>query len=351
MKRIKQMQEFLKMKNVDWLVIDTPISLFYLTGLDLSFGQLWINAKDAMLFVDGRYMEIAKKTSPCPVDIFEEKKVLSFLAFCVSYKKIAFDSFHTSYSRVEEMQEFVKKGGQNFSLVPLMDPLRFFRVKKEKKELKLLKKAADLTYEAMEHCRLLLKEGITEKEVAIEFEFFCKKKGAENVSFAPIIAFGKNSSMPHHNSSDTPLKEGDIVLMDLGIVVDHYCSDITRCFFFGKKDFFLSDLYTTVKEAQKVALALCRPGVRTKELDEAAYLFVAKKGYGKNYLHALGHGVGLEVHEYPRIRREGKDKDIFLEEGMVITIEPGLYFSKKGGVRYEDTIVITADGFENFYPI
>jgi Xaa-Pro aminopeptidase len=195
-----------------------------------------------------------------------------------------------------------------------------------------------------------LKKGITEKEVARRFEIFCLEKGAEGLSFTPIIAFGKNGAMPHYRSQDVVLKEGDAVLIDIGVVLDNYHSDMTRVLFYKKKNRYLSHLYEIVKKAQKNALKLCRPGVKLKELDLAARKVMREEKVEDLFLHSLGHGIGLQTHEFPRIKYNGDDRDVVLQSGMVFTVEPGLYVPGKGGVRYEDTIVITPSGYKNFYP-
>ncbi len=191
---------------------------------------------------------------------------------------------------------------------------------------------------------------MTELEVARALEIYCLKNGAEGMSFESIIAFGKNSALPHHHPGNTKLKENDIALFDLGVILNGYCSDMTRVDFVGKGNSTLRKLYDVNRAAQKVALAKCRPGVKLKELDQAARRVMASAELEELFIHNLGHGVGLEVHESPSISSKGIDRNVMLEEGMAITIEPGLYLPGKGGVRYEDTIVITAKGYVNLYP-
>jgi Xaa-Pro aminopeptidase len=185
--------------------------------------------------------------------------------------------------------------------------------------------------------------GMTEKEAALLFETYCLNNGADKLAFEPIICFGKNSALPHHHRDDTKWKKGDLVLMDLGVMVDGYCSDMTRVNFFNCEDKLLQEFNILVKEAYDAAVALCKGGVHLNDVDRAARKIFEKHGVDKYFLHRLGHGVGLEIHEYPRI---GKDENVILQPNMLITIEPGLYKENIGGIRYENTLIITKDGCE-----
>ncbi|MES2122808.1 MAG: M24 family metallopeptidase, partial [Chlamydiota bacterium] len=200
------------------------------------------------------------------------------------------------------------------------------------------------------HMQKEIKAGISEKELALIFEVFCLQNGAEAMAFDPIVAFGPNSAMPHYRSQDVPLCKGDIVLIDIGVVREKYHSDMTRVHFFQGADPEMQRLYAIARKAQRKALEHCRPGVRVGMLDEAARDVLRDEGVEELFVHSLGHGIGLETHEYPRIKATGESKDMHLEVGMAITVEPGLYIPGKGGVRYEDTVVITPNGYRNFYP-
>ncbi|NGX47987.1 MAG: hypothetical protein K1000chlam3_01373, partial [Chlamydiae bacterium] len=212
-----------------------------------------------------------------------------------------------------------------------------------------MKKSAKFAYAAYEYIRKKVRPGVTEIELAKQLELYCLKNGAESMSFEPIVAFGKNTALPHHHPGKTKCKENDIILFDLGVMLEAYASDMTRMDFIGKVDPKLRQLHDINKAAQQVALSKCRPGVALKELDLAARRVMKNAGLEEYFIHSLGHGIGLEVHEYPRIKFDGPDRNLKLEAGMAITIEPGLYLSGKGGVRYEDTVVITPKGYVNLY--
>jgi len=327
--------------NVDALIINDPVDIFYFTKVKISLGHLIIEKDCLTLYVDGRYFEKCQKQALCAVKLFDETQLVAHVN---SFKKVGFDSHFWTV-------DIFSKNKKRFQvdLVPIASPTKMKRVIKTKEEISLMKKAASLNKQAIEYAFSLLKEEITEKEIALEFECFAKKHGAEDLSFATIVAFGRNSSRPHHETGDTRLKKGDIVLIDCGVSYNKYQSDMTRCMFFGDPDPKLQEFYEIVKKAQKKAIEMCRPGIVIQDLDKAAREFISSYGYEKLFCHGLGHGVGLLVHEYPAVNQKGSDSLDILQENMVITIEPGIYEPGLGGVRYEDTILITKNGYENFY--
>lgn len=338
------MQKRLEGSGLDAFLIERPLDLFYFTGIKLSVGKLLVGSKECHLLVDGRYIQIAKEKSPFPSTLDSAN---AFLQFCQSQniQKVGFDGGNTSYHR---FLQFEKLKGLAFA--PADAIYKSIRGVKDPDEIAKMKKSAVLLWEGFNFICSLLKEGISEKTVAKAFEVFCLQKGADGLSFEPIIAFGANGAMPHYRSQDVLLKDGDAVLIDIGVVLDSYHSDMTRVVFFGKADPRLHHLYEIAKRAQRAALDLCRPGTHFKELDIAARKVMREEGVEELFVHSLGHGIGLETHEFPKIRFDGEDKDVVLETGMVFTVEPGLYEPGIGGVRYEDTVVITPQGYKNFYP-
>ncbi len=339
---LDRMQATLKVNGVDALIIEKPIDLFYLTGLQLSLGTLIISKKGARLFVDGRYLAFAKKNGPCP----SEKTTVDALKKTLSlFSRIGFDAAETSHARWETLKKLTTN-----ELIPVKKPTDTVRAIKTPTEIKALKKSAALLWKGFLYLKKQLKVGITEKKAASLFEIYCLEHGAEKMAFDPIVAFGKNTAYPHYRPGNVRLKKGDTVLIDIGVVVDHYHSDMTRTIFFGTPDKRALLIAAVVKEAHDAALRLCKPGVKVGELDKAACSIIKKAGLESHLAHSLGHGVGLEIHEFPRLKFQGEDHDVILREGMVITIEPGLYWEGVGGHRYEDTIVITKKGYDNWYP-
>ena len=325
-------------------IIQEPVDLFYLTGLSLSHGAMIAAHGKVALFVDGRYIQAAQESSPVPVALYEDKNMRTFLGK-KPLETLGFDALTTRFADYERLQKLFP----NVKLKPFPGILREIRLIKDLGEVSAMRKSARLAWKGFEFLKKRLRVGVTEQELVLEFEIFCRKHGADKLAFDPIIAFGANSAMPHYHPGKTRLKRGDIVLIDIGVVIQSYHSDMTRTVFFGKPDPLLKRWAEIVKEAHGAALKICKPGTKLGALDAAARKVMASEGVENYFLHSLGHGVGLEIHEYPRIKATGVDKELILEPGMAITIEPGLYLPGKGGIRYEDTVIVTKKGHENLY--
>lgn len=329
-KRLHLLRE--KLSGDNFLVEDS-ISLFYLTGLELSAGVLIVTPESGRLYVDGRYFEVASQTSFLEVFPIEENDPF------VSLKTLSFNQDNTPYKRFKELKE------KGLNLTPLNDPVSELRMIKDSDELELLRKASKLGVEGFEYAASLLREGITELEVAIELDIFWKRQGGKGVAFDPIIAFGATSSMPHYRPQQRLLETNNIVLMDMGVTLNNYHSDMTRVVFFGDVKPELKKIHTIVYEALHRALDLCKPGCPIGSVDKAARDHIEANGY--KLPHSLGHGIGLEVHEAPYMRNKKPWDKTLLQPGMVVTVEPGIYIPNLGGIRLEDTIIITPDGYEN----
>ena len=338
--RLSNFRHHFEKMGVEGFIIENPVDIAYFTGLSLSRGRLLIGPQKALLFVDGRYSESAKTHSPIPVKPLENQALIDALKDQQEVKQWGFDT-GLSVAMALKLQEL-------FGKIPLKgvdQPTDCVRLIKDERELELIEKSAELLWRGFLYLRGRLREGVQEKELAREFEFYVKTEGAEALSFTPIVAFGDHSALPHHRSGSRTLKRGDLVLLDLGVVLEGYASDMTRVIFFGDVAERLQEIYKCVRRAHQAALDLCAPGALISSLDLAA-----RKEMGddeKYFVHSLGHGIGLEVHEAPRISKE-RDKET-LKEGMVITIEPGLYLPGLGGVRYEDMVVITKSGYRNLF--
>lgn len=303
------------MKSKAYL-IDDPIDLFYLTGLHMSKGQLLVKKHSARLSVDSRYSEIAQKLIHVTVAPIKWKGEI----VGIDENKMTHASFRA-----------LKKSGAKPR--PMQNPCEALRAQKDQGEIKAVQKSAAVVLKAATYLKGLLKVGITEKEVARLFIQYAQTY-AEGPSFAPIVAFGKNGSMPHYTPGDVKLKNHQMVLLDLGVMFDGYASDITRTFPFGEAPKKMADIHALVKKAKDLAISLVKPGVTFKELDQEV-----RKVFGpleKYFVHNLGHGIGLEVHENPRAEP--------FKENMIITIEPGLYLSGIGGVRLEEMVLVTKEG-------
>ncbi len=338
--RLDRVKEVIRSSECEAFLVENTINLYYLTGINLSAGQMVIKTEgDSVLLVDSRYFELCKNKASVPV-LLSEKNTLDKVLNGV--KKVAFDSETITYQNFLNLKMQLK----DQTLVPLKNPIQKIRAIKEPQEIILLREAAFLGEEGFQYAKSLLKDEISELEVALELEIFWKRKGAQGLAFEPIIAFGENSAMPHHRASDKRLKKGMTVLIDIGVKWKGYHSDMTRTFFWGDPPQVMHDIYDIVQEAQKRALTLCKPNTLIGDLDSTARDYIALSGYGQNFLHSLGHGVGLEIHEWPLIRKTEPYQSLPLQPGFVITIEPGIYLQGIGGVRIEDTVAITSTGCE-----
>ena len=215
---------------------------------------------------------------------------------------------------------------------------------KTKEEIELLRKAAKVGSEVFKYIIPEIKRGITESEIAAKMEEFASKaEGYDDLSFPPIIASGPNSALPHAPLSEREIQEGDFLTIDFGVVINGYCSDMTRTFLIGEPSAKQREIYNIVKESQQKGLEAVRDGALSKDIDFASRSIIDNAGYGEYFIHTTGHGIGTEVHESPRV---AKDNETIMKTDMAVTIEPGIYIEEFGGVRIEDTVIITNTGCE-----
>jgi Xaa-Pro aminopeptidase len=344
-KRLSSLSTLVSNLEADILIITNEKDLFYLTGMNLSAGALFATHNKQTLYVDGRYFESCAKNTPVETKLMKEHPLINFLEdnnFNDSMS-FAFDSLSTNYKEFQKISTLLKKNNPSHSLVPLSSPTKYLRIIKSPEEQKVIAESCELACKGVDFVCSILNEGITEIEVARELEIFFLKNGADKLAFSPIIAFGNNSSKPHYTPGNVPLEKNQPILMDFGTNVNHYCSDMTRVVFYGDASDKMQEIYNIVLEAQLKSIQCLKPGVSTKEVDEQARSHIESAGYKEAFMHSIGHGIGLEVHEDPFFSTRSKS-ELLLEEGMVITIEPGIYLPEIGGVRIEDTVLITKNG-------
>lgn len=351
-RRIRKIQKQLGNLGVDALFITNPVDLFYITGLMVSAGALLITQIDIWLLVDSRYMESASGCLSSSHVV--QKKSMSLYELLVlqsgkGLKKIGFDSTQESVLALaqykKELKQYVQEQNETTTLLPLIQPLATIRAIKEDTEIKRIKAACSLCVEGFNYIQEYICEGVTEKELARRLEIYWLTRCADRVAFDSIIAFSSNSSMPHYRPQNRCLRKGDIILVDIGVTLNGYCSDMTRMISFGLENEKLYEIHSIVKEAQDLAFKKAAIGVALRDLDAIARDYIEKHGYGAHFIHSLGHGLGLDVHEWPIIKSTAARSEV-LQEGMCITIEPGIYLPKIGGVRIEDTVLITKSGPE-----
>jgi Xaa-Pro dipeptidase len=251
--------------------------------------------------------------------------------------KVAIEKEHMNVERYEQLSTLFPHAVS----VSAEEKLRTLRMIKDERELKIIEEACALADYAIEVGCSEIAEGKTELDVLNAVEFALKKKGVTEMSFSTMVLTGVNAASPHGNPGQTKIKKGDLVLFDLGVVVERYCSDITRTVAYGDIDDKQIEIYETVLKAQLAAIEASVPGVTAAEVDQTARKIISDAGYGEYFPHRLGHGLGISVHEYPSLT---ETNPLIIEAGMVYTIEPGIYVPEVAGVRIEDDVFITSDG-------
>ncbi|MCX8064774.1 MAG: Xaa-Pro peptidase family protein [Candidatus Hydrogenedentes bacterium] len=339
--RLSKLREILQKNKCDAFVNFSAVENRYFSGFTGSTSCLVIGTFGNLIFTDFRYEEqVYTEVRNFSIRIVSknlEEEVIAFLKDS-RLKKLAIISEKTNLRFYERLKS------EDFEIYRVDDDISSMRMIKDNNEISLIKKACEITYTSLEKALGIVREGISEREIAGYIEYQFKLNGAEAIGFDTIVLFGAKSSLPHGKPSDNKLKPGDVILIDCGCVYKGYHSDITRTFVFGAiPGVWFENIYQITKEAQSNALKFLKDDVSCKEIDYEARRCIAKRGFGMFFGHGLGHGVGLEIHELPRLN---KDSNSNLKSGVVVTIEPGIYLPGKGGVRIEDTVVITEEGCE-----
>jgi len=341
-KRVDKIRNILKQYNCDAFISLCPIYNRYFSGFTGSTSALLVTLEKSYFLTDFRYEEqVGKEVFNFTVIIVSGELVNNLFQLINSLKiqKIAIHTEKISLQLAEKIKENCK-----VELVGINDALSQLRMVKEGFEIETIRNACKITETSIYNCMSALKEGVTEREIASRIDYEFRLQGADGSAFETIVLFGKNSSLPHGKPGDKKLSIGDIVLIDCGCIYKGYCSDLTRTFVLGViPGTWFIDMYETVLSAQLSALSVLCPGKYSNEIDNIARSYISGKGFGKYFGHGLGHGVGMEIHEPPRLNT---DSSSILKEGFIITIEPGIYIPDKGGVRIEDTVLITNDGYE-----
>ena len=332
-------------EQIDAVYITDPYNMRYLSGFAGGEGALFITREECVLITDSRYTEAAGTESDFTV--IEENRsrrretILQEICQEEEIRVIAYEDLCLTVAAFLKLRENLPMVSRWVPVGKEADSLR--RIK-TKEEIALLQHAEAIGDTAFKDLLKILKTGMTELEVAAELEYLLKKHGAERLSFETIAASGPNSSMPHAVPTNRKIAEGDFLTLDFGCCYQGYCSDMTRTVAFGSITSHQVELYDTVLRAQKAALAVIHSGITGGEADLAAREIIEGAGYGEYFGHALGHSVGLFIHEEPRL---GPGVQDILEPGMAVTVEPGIYLPEKYGVRIEDLVVVTENGCRN----
>ena len=355
-RRLFSLRSLLAYHQLDGIIIASPANIYYYSGFSGEDSWLFIGRSAIGLLTDGRYTEQAAKECP-EVPVFCQGgnhgnwvTLLAEICQQENIQKLAFEGAVFTFQQFVEMRDGLNPNEkQQVLLYDAKELLLQGRLIKEEEELECLRKVAAIGDDVMKMIEKYLRPGITEKEIAREIDYAFLSLGAERTSFPTIVAAGKNGAKPHAKPSDYLLKAGDLVTMDFGGVYQGYCGDMTRTVAIGYADEKQKELYQLVLQAQTYAVANLRAGMTTHEADALARDIIADAGYGEYFSHSLGHGVGLEIHEHPFVRKNGQE---VLAVGQVVTVEPGIYIPDWGGIRIEDTVVITEKGAVpfNHYP-
>ena len=337
--RLSSARRHLERFGVDTIIFLGLPNIRYLTGFTGSDGVLVLGEDEAWFLTDSRYTtQAALEVSGARVLEYRSKtEGIAALLSAEEVKKAGFEAEHTTVSFLKSLGETVP----NVELLPIGAELDDLRVIKSVDELQLLAKCAEIASEALLGTLATIRPGTPEREVALALEFAMRKAGADDKSFEFIVASGLRGALPHGKASDKVIQVGELVTIDFGAIYAGYHSDETVTVSVGTPGIRQKEIYGTVKDAHDKAMEAVRPGIGLKELDGVARQFIEERGYGAYFGHGLGHGVGLEVHEKPTVSFRS---DQAAEEGMVFTIEPGIYIPGWGGVRIEDTVVVTMDG-------
>lgn len=335
--------------GIDALLVTNLTNIFYCSGFLGSYGKLLLFPSGKKILVsDSRYSAAAKALcDPKKIEYRElspKKNFWSNIAKENNITLLGIEAEHTSVSELESLKE--KFSDQK--IIPTKDRVEILRRDKSLQEIFSLKKAAQIGDAALAETVKNFSEGITEKQLAWVFESYARNTlGADSLSFDCIVAFRENSAVPHHSPSDKKLTYNTPILIDCGVKYEGYCSDLTRCFWFGDQKGEKFDTwkkaYQVVYDAQKAGIEKYRVGGKISDADRAARKILGDQE--KFFIHSLGHGVGLDIHEYPRISHRVSDDEIFTEN-MIVTAEPGLYYPGDFGIRIEDLLVVTSDGAE-----
>lgn len=339
--RLNNFSQKLDNLSIDGFLVTYPANVSYLCQYKIDDTYLLVSPKESFLITDFRYLEEAKTK----ISGFTIKKtngsifsLIASLSNDLGIKHLGFETKYLPYGEYDKIKEGLNKQAE---LIPLHDAIEGMRAIKDKYEIHNIESAVKITLETFKYVESMIKPGMREIDVCAEINRFIRANGADNAAFDIIVASGANSSMPHSKTGQKILNNNEPVLIDMGVEVNGYKSDLTRMFFLGKMPDTIIKAEEVVRAAKNKAIALLKPGAAIKDIDAAAREYIASFGWGPNFGHSLGHGIGLEVHEAPHIHCKNNS---CLKAGMVFTIEPAVYFPQKFGIRLEDIAIITEKG-------
>ncbi|MFH1002844.1 MAG: aminopeptidase P family protein [Chloroflexota bacterium] len=339
-RRIQNLRQQFGGRNIDAILVSQPENRYYLSGFSGSAGYLLITEQNALLATDFRYVEQAKGQSPDYEVVRVTGELTKWLPEVVSgfrLKRLGFEAEHTAFAIYQKLTDIIEEMEFQFGLVPVAGLVESLREVKEPEEIELISRAAGMADAVMDRVEDVVQPGMTELAAAWEIESCLRQNGSDHLPFNIIVASGPNAALPHAVPSSRVINPGEPVVIDIGARVDGYTSDLSRTICLGTPDDNFSRAYRAVLAAQGRALELIRAEMTGSEADGLARAVLAEAGYGDAFGHSLGHGVGLATHEKPHLGPGSADR---LADGMVFTVEPGIYLAGWGGVRIEDMAVM-----------
>lgn len=341
--RVEKIRGLIHDEGLDALLVTRLVNIRYLTGFTGSAALLLVTPDELLFVSDGRYGEQAAEQLDAAgvgarIEIagVGQREILQKAA--AGLGRIGLEAHGVTWA---QQRSFAQEWFPETEMVPTEELIEQLRRVKDAGEIARVRAACAIADDALGDVRDLLKEGVREQDFALELELAMRKRGASGMSFDPIVAAGENSAKPHARPSDRRFAQGDLVVLDFGCVVDGYCSDMTRTVGIGPLDETKQRMYEVVLASQEAGRSAVRAGVSCAEIDGACREIIDAAGWGDAFTHGTGHGVGLEIHEAPRVAGTGGDS---LLVGDIVTVEPGVYLPDIGGVRIEDTVVVTSDG-------
>jgi Xaa-Pro aminopeptidase len=338
----KLVEDFSRHKNIDALLLVNDSNIRYLTQFPASESWLLVTKHKAFYITDSRYvLEARQGLKGVTVKQYRDLPCAMLCELCKQYRirRLGFDERHTSFALWKKLKEFCPR---NVKLVPATGLVESLREIKDEPEIDQIRACLKLHFKAIDFMRKVVRPGHSERDLALKLERFVKSHGAE-FSFPPIIASGPNSCYPHARATDRIVRNNENVLLDFGIDLHGYKSDLTRNFFLGRIAPRVSEVFDALTLAQREAISLIKAGIPCAQIDAQARKVLRKFGLAKYFGHSLGHGVGLDIHEAPRLSSQSKS---ILEEGMIVTVEPGVYIPGQFGIRVEDMVLVTKEGCE-----
>ncbi len=341
MQRIKKLQTIIRQKKLSAVLITNPTNVRYLCGFVGTNGKLLVSQKKARLITDFRYLRIARRQIPKQVSIFNQKDGIKKIAG--RFKTLGLEDRDVSYKHFLRYRRKLK-GVKIKSISGLVEELRMI---KDKNEIKIIKKGVQIANKSFKEFIKTIMVTQTESEMEWNLLSIIRRLGGEGFSFAPIISFGKNTANVHQIRTSAKLRRGDKIMIDFGIKYKGYCTDMTRMIYTKNPKESEKEIYNLILKANKAGVKAIRPDVRLSDIDKAARDVISEVGYSEYFGHATGHGIGLKVHELPKVSEDTKNNPnkLKVKPGMVFTIEPGVYSDKfKGGVRIEDMVYVSKKG-------